>query len=89
MPLAQITILEGRSEAMVSDMAAAVTDAISRTLSAPREKIRVVVNEVPATRWFVAGHSMAEQAMAEQAARSNVTQVSSQGGSTGRSGEGV
>ena len=84
MPLAQITILEGRSETMVSDMAAAVTEAISRTLSAPREKIRVVVNEVPATRWFVAGHSMAEQA-----ARSNAAQVSSHEGSTGRSGEGV
>lgn len=83
MPLAQITILEGRSEAMVSDMAAAVTEAISRTLSAPREKIRVVVNEVPATRWFVAGQSM------EKAARSTAAQASSQDGATGRSGKGV
>jgi 4-oxalocrotonate tautomerase len=59
MPLAQISILEGRSEEMIAQMAEAVTEAIAKTLSTSRDKIRVVVNEVPAERWFVAGESMA------------------------------
>lgn len=65
MPLAQISILEGRSEEKVAMMAEAVTEAISQALSAPRERIRVVVTEVPAERWFVAGQSMAERAQAD------------------------
>lgn len=84
MPLAQISILEGRSEAMVKDMAEAVTDAISKTLSAPREKIRVVVTEVPAARWFVAGQSIAQQ-VASGAGRESP----SRDGVTGRPDAGV
>jgi len=61
MPLAQISILEGRSEEMIERMAEAVTEVISKTLSTPRERIRVVVTEVPAERWFVAGESMARR----------------------------
>ncbi len=84
MPLAQITILEGRSEAMVRAMAEAVTDAISKSLSAPREKIRVVVTEVSADRWFVAGQSIAQQAA------SNAGQESStKDAATGRLDAGV
>ena len=64
MPLAQISILEGRSEEMIAQMAEAVTQAISETLTTPRDKIRVVVTEIPAQRWFVAGQSMAERARA-------------------------
>ena len=60
MPLAQITILEGRDPDAVRRMAAAVTDAIASTLSTPRERIRVVVTELPADRWFVGGTSIAE-----------------------------
>ncbi|HMO74361.1 MAG TPA: 2-hydroxymuconate tautomerase [Sphingopyxis sp.] len=62
MPLAQISILEGRSPEMIAEMAEAVTAAISETLSAPRDRIRVVVTEIPAEKWFVAGQSMAERA---------------------------
>lgn len=71
MPLAQISILEGRTEEMIAQMAEAVTDAISQTLSAPRERIRVVVTEVPAERWFVAGESMADRAKAAVSVRSS------------------
>jgi len=69
MPLAQISILKGRSAEMIERMAEAVTEAIAEALSAPREAIRVVVTEVPAERWFVAGESMAERARAGGATR--------------------
>lgn len=62
MPLAQISILEGRSPEMIVRMAEAVTAAISESLSAPRDTIRVVVTEIPAEKWFVAGQSMAQRA---------------------------
>ena len=64
MPLAQISILEGRSKEMIEQMAEAVTDVIAKSLATPRETIRVVVTEIPASRWFVAGESMAERARA-------------------------
>lgn len=62
MPLAQISILEGRTPEMIADMAEAVTAAISESLAAPRDRIRVVVTEIPAEKWFVAGQSMAARA---------------------------
>ncbi|KQZ61031.1 hypothetical protein ASD67_17270 [Sphingopyxis sp. Root1497] len=62
MPLAQISILEGRSPEMIAEMAEAVTAAISGALEAPRDRIRVVVTEIPAEKWFVAGQSMAARA---------------------------
>jgi 4-oxalocrotonate tautomerase len=62
MPLAQISILEGRTPEMIAEMAEAVTAAISGALAAPRDRIRVVVTEIPAEKWFVAGQSMAERA---------------------------
>lgn len=69
MPLAQISILEGRSKEMIEQMAEAVTDVIAKSLGSPREAIRVVVTEIPASRWFVAGESMAERARAGGSAK--------------------
>lgn len=59
MPLAQISILEGRSPEMIEQMAEAVTEVISKSLATPRERIRVVVTEIPAEHWFIAGESVA------------------------------
>ncbi|MBA2933559.1 tautomerase family protein [Sphingomonas sp. CGMCC 1.13654] len=64
MPLAQISILEGRSEAMISRMAEDVTQAISVALATPRDKIRIVVTEIPTERWFIAGESVGARARA-------------------------
>lgn len=64
MPLAQITIVEGRSQEQIEAMAEAVTQAIADTLGAQRQAIRVAVNEIPQGHWFVAGESFAKRAMA-------------------------
>jgi 4-oxalocrotonate tautomerase len=55
MPLVQVTIIEGRSPEKVKEMARRVTDAVAETLEAPKAAVRVVVQEVPASQWFVAG----------------------------------
>lgn len=57
MPLAQISILEGRSDEQKRAVIAEVTDALVRSLDAPPENVRVVINEVPKMNWGIAGKS--------------------------------
>ena len=61
MPLIQVTILEGRTTEMIAQMAAEVTNVVSRALNAPRESIRVAVYQVTADEWFIAGESVAQR----------------------------
>ncbi len=55
MPLAQISILEGRSKEMKTDLIREVTKAIGRSLNAPEESVRVVIYEVPKSDWGIGG----------------------------------
>ena len=61
MPLIQVTLVEGRSpeqlRALISSLTAAVTDSIG----APKEAIRVVLNEVPDTHWATGDVTIAER----------------------------
>ena len=60
MPLVQITLIEGRDAATVSECARQVARTLQQTLAAPMESIRVVVNEVPATHWVVGDRTRAQ-----------------------------
>ena len=60
MPIINISILEGRSEEKITDLIRNVTSTVSETLDAPEENIRVIVTEVPKTRWSVGGKTMKE-----------------------------
>jgi 4-oxalocrotonate tautomerase len=55
MPVIQVTLVEGRPASAKRELIAALTDAAERTLAAPRTTIRVVLAEVPAENWGVAG----------------------------------
>jgi 4-oxalocrotonate tautomerase len=55
MPIAQIQIIEGRSAEQIETMVSEVTQAIARSLNAPMESVRVVVEEVPKTHWGIGG----------------------------------
>ncbi|MDB5838284.1 MAG: 2-hydroxymuconate tautomerase [Herminiimonas sp.] len=55
MPFANIKMLEGRSVEQIEAMIHEVTEAIHRTLGAPVETVRVVVEEVPKTHWGIGG----------------------------------
>ncbi len=55
MPLAQISILEGRDEATKARLIEKVTEAICDSLSAPKERVRVVIYEVPKSNWGIGG----------------------------------
>lgn len=60
MPIIHINLLEGRDPALVSECARQVAQAVHRSLGAPLETIRVLVNELPATHWTVGDRTRAE-----------------------------
>ncbi|CAM4288106.1 4-oxalocrotonate tautomerase [Lacicoccus alkaliphilus] len=57
MPLINIKIMEGRSEEKVEALMKRVTDAVSESIEAPKENVRVTVEEVPKTHWAIGGTS--------------------------------
>ena len=57
MPIAQVNIMAGRTDEQKAKMIAAVTEAIHDSLGAPRETIRVLVNEIPSTHWGIGGQT--------------------------------
>lgn len=63
MPLVQIHMLEGRSEEQKKRMMVEVTEAIERTLNAPRESIRIAIYEIPRSHWSVGGITMEERVL--------------------------
>lgn len=59
MPILNITLIEGRSQAQKDALYREVTDAVCRSLGAPAESVKIVVNEVPAGDFASAGVSKA------------------------------
>ncbi|MCR6628676.1 MAG: 2-hydroxymuconate tautomerase family protein [Magnetospirillum sp.] len=55
MPLCEITLIEGRNAEQKRALMKEVTEAIHRSINAPKEAIRVVLREVPAAHWAVGG----------------------------------
>lgn len=59
MPLIQVTMIEGRSAEMKAALMRGLTDAAIEATGAPRETIRVILQEVPNAHWGVGGVSKA------------------------------
>jgi 4-oxalocrotonate tautomerase len=55
MPIARISIMDGRTDEEKAVLIAAVTEAIHQSIGAPMENIRVLLDEVPRTQWGIAG----------------------------------
>jgi 4-oxalocrotonate tautomerase len=51
MPLVEVTIAEGRSDAVIRSMIHEVHEAVLRTVDTRPEYIRVIVREVPRAHW--------------------------------------
>lgn len=67
MPIIDVTLLEGRSAAGKNRLITELTDGAERALNAPRDTIRVIIREVPAQNFAVAGISKAQAAEAKAA----------------------
>ncbi|HDS1733276.1 2-hydroxymuconate tautomerase family protein [Pseudomonas sp. BP8] len=61
MPIAMIHIAEGRSEELKHQLLVNVTDAIAKSLNAPIESVRVLIQEIPETQWAAGGKTLAER----------------------------
>lgn len=55
MPIVHIDLIEGRSDEQLKKMVKEVTDAIERTAVAPRDDIRIVINEMKKNNYSVGG----------------------------------
>jgi 4-oxalocrotonate tautomerase len=55
MPIIDVSLLAGRSEETKRDLIRELTDAAERVLGVRREGIRVLLREVSAAHWGVAG----------------------------------
>jgi 4-oxalocrotonate tautomerase len=65
MPLIQVTLIEGRSPAAKAAFIGELTEAAVRTLGAPRESVRVILQEVPGAHWGVGGVPKTGASLAE------------------------
>jgi 4-oxalocrotonate tautomerase len=61
MPFVDITLVQGRTPEQLRQLVTALTDAVEHSVDAPRESIRVVVREVPATHWAAGDETIAER----------------------------
>ena len=61
MPIINLQILEGRPESKVKSLIGALTDVTSEHLEVPKERVRIIVQEVPQSRWAVGGEVMLER----------------------------
>jgi 4-oxalocrotonate tautomerase len=55
MPLIHVTLIEGRSAEAKTALIHGLTDAAVEATAAPRESVRVILQEVPAAHWGVGG----------------------------------
>lgn len=55
MPLIQVTMIEGRSADAKTALIRGLTNAAVDATGAPRESIRVILQEVPGEHWGVGG----------------------------------
>lgn len=61
MPLVNVHLTEGRTAEQKKAMMLAITDAIVDSIGAPRESVRVWIDEFPATDFMAGGVTMAER----------------------------
>jgi 4-oxalocrotonate tautomerase len=61
MPLVEVTLVEGRSDEQLRTLISRLTAAVVDAVGAPKENVRVVLREVPATHWAAGDVTIAEK----------------------------
>lgn len=65
MPIAFINIIEGRSLEKKWALAHSVTEAICKSLDAPVQSVRVIINEMPKDGFAIAGELVCDREAAK------------------------
>ena len=60
MPLIQVTLARGRTPEQLEALGKALTEAVTASIGAKTETIRVVLNECEPEHWFIGGESIAQ-----------------------------
>ena len=58
MPLIEVTIVEGRSDAQKAQLIARLTEVAVETVDVPLDAVRVCIREIPLEHWGVAGKTL-------------------------------
>ena len=61
MPIIEVTLVEGREPERLRDLITRLTDAAVEAVDAPRESVRVILREVPATHFAAGDVTIAER----------------------------
>lgn len=78
MPIVTVNLVEGRSPEQIENMIAEVSDALVRSLDAPIETVRIMVNEMAPYGFGIAGRP-ARLVMAERKAAAAQTDSTKEG----------
>ncbi|MDC5699178.1 tautomerase family protein [Intrasporangium calvum] len=70
-PLVEITLTEGRSPEQLRTLISTVTHAVSDSVAAPIDSIRVVLREVPTTHFAAGDVTIAERSAQQHTAQSS------------------
>jgi 4-oxalocrotonate tautomerase len=73
MPFAQIYLIEGRTEEQKRAVIEKVTQALVDAVGAPQESVRVLIHDVPAENWGIAGASAKSRGRGKPASTSTST----------------
>lgn len=57
MPIIQVNLMEGRNDEQKEALIAALTEATVQSIGAPRESVRVLLNEMPKGHFGIGGKS--------------------------------
>lgn len=58
MPVVQVNIIEGRTDEQKEAVITEITEAMVRAVNAPRESVRVIINEMPKQHFGIGGSSV-------------------------------
>jgi 4-oxalocrotonate tautomerase len=59
-PIVNIQVLQGRTPEKIKELISSVTDSVAITLEVPKDRIRVLVTEVPKSHWGIGGISVSD-----------------------------
>ncbi len=61
MPVVQVNLLDGRTDAQKRKMVAAITQALVKTIDTKPEKVRIIVNDMAHNAYAIGGKMADEQ----------------------------
>lgn len=73
MPIIQVNMLEGRSTAEKRALVAALTDAVVESLRADPQSVRIMIHELAAEHYALAGTTAGDQPLAQRRGRNGTS----------------